>query len=180
MRHAVTAAAWLVLLAAPAAAPGQQAGADLAQQIVNDPGAPEVTGAKAALRDDPVVQGGKALRIQIAGKGKNPWDSALATPVKKPVKAGDTLLLAFYARLEKGENGATTATLPFNGVQLADSPWSPIFHEAVEIGPEWKLVQVKGKADRSYGAGKLKVTIQLATAKQVVDVGPVMLLDQGQ
>jgi hypothetical protein len=177
---AITASFVLAAAAAPAAAPAQQSGSDLASQIVNDPGAPEVTGAKAALHDDPVVQGGKALRIQVPGKGKNPWDSALTSPVKKAVKAGDRLLLAFYARLEKGENGAAAATLPFAGVQLAEQPWTPIFQEAVAVGPEWKLVQVKGKADKNYGAGKLKVTLHLASGKQVVDVGPVILLDQGQ
>jgi hypothetical protein len=177
MKTIATAAALLLALAATAAAPPPD---DLASRIVNDPGAPEVTGAKAALRDDSAVQGGKALRIQVPRKGANPWDSSLASPVKKPLKAGDNLLLAFYARLEKGDNGATTATLPFAGLQLADAPWTPLFHEAVEIGPEWKLLQVKGKADGSYAAGKLKVTIHLASAKQVVDVGPVILLDQGQ
>jgi len=179
MKVIASAAAVLLCLAAPVAAPAQQ-GSDLASKIANDPGAPEVTGGKAALRDDAAVQGGKALRIQVARKGANPWDTALASPVKKPVKAGDALLLAFYARLEKGDNGATTTTLPFAGVQLADSPWTPIFHEAVEVGPEWKLIQVKGKADRNYPAGKLKVTIHLANAKQVIDVGPVILLNQGQ
>jgi hypothetical protein len=179
MKAIVIAATLLLGLAAPAVAPAQQAD-DLASKIANDPGAPEVTGAKAALRDDAAVQGGKALRIQVARKGANPWDTALGSPVKKPVKAGDTLLLVFYARLEKGDNGATATTLPFAGVQLADSPWTPIFHEAVDVGPEWKLLQVKGKADKNYAAGKLKVTIHLANAKQVVDVGPVILLNQGQ
>jgi hypothetical protein len=176
MKTGIHAAVMLCLaLAAPAtAAP------DLAQQIVNDPASPDVTGAKAALFDDATVQGGKALRIQVPAAGRNPWDSALASPVKKPVKAGDNILLAFYARLEKGDKGATAATLPFAGLQLADAPWTPIFHEPVEIGPEWKLVQVKGKADKDYAAGTLRVTVQLATAKQVVDVGPVILLDQGQ
>ena len=162
------------------AAPAAAAAPDIAQQIVNDPAAPDVTGAKAALFDDATVQGGKALRIQVPGAGQNPWDSALASPVKKPVKAGDNILLAFYARLEKGDKGATAVTLPFAGLQLADKPWTPIFHEPVEIGPEWKLVQVKGKADKDYAAGTLRVTVHLATAKQVVDVGPVILLDQGQ
>jgi hypothetical protein len=159
---------------------GAAAAQDIAAQIANDPGAPEVTGAKGALFDDATVQGGKALRIQIPGRGQNPWDSALASPVRKPVKAGDRLLLAFYAKLEKGDKGAAAATLPFAGVQLADKPYTPVFQEAVEIGPDWKLVQIKGKADRDYAAGTLKVTIHLATAKQVVDVGPVILLDQGQ
>lgn len=177
MKPVAAVAALLLACAAPAIA---QSAADLAAQIVNDPGAPEVTGAKAALRDDAAVQGGKALRIQVPRKGSDPWATALGSTVKKPVKAGDTLLLAFYARLEAGEGGAATATLPFAGVQLADSPWTPIFHEPVEIGREWKLVQVKGKADRDYPAGKLKVTVHLATAKQTVDVGPLILLDQGK
>jgi len=171
-----------MLFAAPAlaAAAAPAAAQDIASQIANDPGAPEVTGAKAALFDDATVQGGKALRIQVPGRGQNPWDSALGSPVKKGIKAGDRLLLAFYAKLEKGDKGAAAATLPFAGVQLADKPYSPVFQEAVEIGPEWKLVQIKGKADRDYAAGTLKVTVHLATAKQVVDVGPVILLDQGQ
>jgi hypothetical protein len=170
-------AAACLILAAPAAA---AAAPDVAQQIINDPAAPDVTGAKAALFDDATVQGGKALRIQVPKAGDNPWDSALASPVKKPVKAGDNILLAFYARLEKGDKGATAATLPFAGLQLVEKPWTPVFHEPVEIGADWKLVQVKGKADRDYAAGTLKVTVHLATAKQVVDVGPVILLDQGQ
>lgn len=173
-------AAACLILAAPAAPAAAAAAPDLAQQIVNDPGAPDVTGAKAVLFDDATVQGGKALRIQVPARGQNPWDSALASPVTKPVKAGDNLLLAFYAKLEKGEKGATTVSLPFAGIQLADKPWTPIFHEAVDLGPDWKLVKVSGKADKDYAPGTLRVTVQLATARQVVDVGPVILLDQGQ
>jgi hypothetical protein len=179
MKAIAAAAALLLACAAPAAVVGQS-GDDLAAQIINDPGAPEVTGGKAALRDDAAVQGGKALRIQVPKKGSDPWATALGSAVKKPVKAGDTLLLAFYVRLESGENGAATATLPFAGVQLADSPWTPIFHEPVEIGHDWKLIQVKGRADRDYGAGKLKVTVHLATARQTIDFGPLILLDQGR
>jgi hypothetical protein len=34
-------------------------------------------------------------------------------------------------------------------------------------------------SDRNYAAGDLKVTIQLATAKQTVDFGPIAVLDMG-
>jgi len=84
---------------------------DLARKIVNDPGEPQVNGAKASLHDDSKAQGGKALRIQVKGKGTNAWDAALESPVKKSIKAGDQVVLAFEARLEKGDNGATTAAL---------------------------------------------------------------------
>jgi hypothetical protein len=153
---------------------------DLATSIVNDPGAPQVNGAKASLHDDAKVQGGKAIRIQIPAKGKNVWDSSIGSAVTKPVKAGDQLVFAFWVRLEKGENGAPTATLPYNAVQLASAPWSPLFNQSAEIGPEWKLVEVKGTADKDYAAGALTATMHLATARQTVDFGPIVILDLGK
>lgn len=168
--------AWLAATANAGAA--AQTG-DIGDKIVNDPGAPQVNGAKAVLRSDPRVQGGKAIRIAIAAKGKNVWDSSIGSALTKPVKAGDHLVLAFWARLEKGENGART-TLPYNAIQLASAPWSPLFNSAVEIGPEWKMLEVKGTADKDYPAGALTATMQLATARQTIDFGPIIVLDLGR
>ena len=153
---------------------------DLANRIINDPGNPQVTGATASLRSDPAVQGGKALRIQVARKGQNPWDASVGGDIVKPVKAGDNLVLVFSARLEKGENGATTTTLPYDAVQLAAAPYSNVINASNDIGPEWKTIQVAGRADKDYPARTLKVTIQLATARQTVDFGPIVVLDMGQ
>lgn len=172
LKFAVLSFGWAAIAAA-------QAPDDLAKKIVNDPSNPQVDGAKASLRDEPAVQGGKALRIMVAKKGANPWDAAVGGPVNKPIKAGDKLILAFWARLEKGETGATT-TLPYDAVQLASAPYSTVISGSNDIGPDWKMLQVTGKADRDYGPGQLKVTIQLATGKQTVDFGPIMLFDMGQ
>src|SRR6186713_871819 len=98
-----------------------------ALNIINDPGAPVVQGASGRLRDDPAVQGGKALRVVVRGKGANPWDVAVESAIAQPVKAGDQLLLAFWARLEKGEGGATATTLPYNTVQLSAAPYTALF-----------------------------------------------------
>ena len=148
--------------------------------IINDPGAPTVNGASGRLRDDAAVQGGKALRVVVRGKGANPWDVAVETALTKPVKAGDQLLFAFWARLEKGEGGATTTTLPFNGVQLSAAPYTTLFAGPGEIGPEWKMIEVRGKADADHAAGTLKATIHLATAAQTVDLGPIFVVNLGQ
>lgn len=153
--------------------------ATLAEKIVNDPGAPSVNGAPARLVDDPGVMGGKALRVQVPRKGKNAWDITLSSAVKKPVKSGDRLLLVFPARLVKGENGAATTTLPWNAVSLTGPPWSGVLGGSADIGPDWKMVEIKGKADKDYAPGSLGVGIQLATARQTVDFGPVVLLDLG-
>ena len=148
--------------------------------IVNDPSAPQVQGASGRLRDDPEVQGGKALRVVVRGKGANPWDVAVESPLTQPVKAGDQLLFAFWARLEKGEGGATTTTLPYNAVQLSAAPYTAVFSGPAEIGPEWKLLEVRGKADADRAAGTLKATIHLATAAQTVELGPIFVVNLGQ
>ena len=161
------------LLLAPAAAQD-------ALNIINDPGAPQVQGASGRLRDDPAVQGGKALRVVVRSKGANPWDIAVQTPITQPVKAGDRLLLAFWARLEKGEGGAATTTLPYNAVQQTAAPYTALFTGPAEIGPEWKLLEVRGKADADHAAGTLNATIHLAAAAQTVDLGPIFVVNLGQ
>jgi len=168
-----------ILALTPAITFGQQA-ADLMKQIVNDPGAPEVNGAKASLVSDSKVQGGKALRVAVANKGANPWDSTVGGAIKKPIANGDHLLLVFSARLAKGDGGATTATLPYNAVQLVAAPYSTVMSGTAEIGPEWKDFQITGTSNGNYKAGDLKVTFQLATAKQTVDFGPIVVLDRGK
>jgi hypothetical protein len=180
---AAGAQAELASASAPAAPPSALAALDpntIASKIVNDPAAPEVRGTKAQLIDDPKVTGGKAMRLQIPRKGQNAWDISVNSALKKPVKAGDTLLLVFQAKLVQGENGATTTTLPWNSVSLTGPPWSGVVGGPTDIGPDWKMVEIKGKADKNYAPGALAAGIQLATAKQTVDLGPIIVLDLGQ
>lgn len=151
----------------------------IASKIVNDPSAPEVRGAQGKLFDDPKVTGGKGMRIEVARKGQNAWDVSVNSALKKPVKAGDTLLFVFPARLVRGENGAMTTTLPWNSVSLTSPPWSGVIGGPADIGPDWKMIEIKGKADKNYAAGTLGAGIQLATAKQTVDLGPLIVLDLG-
>lgn len=159
-----------------------QAQDDLASKIINAPApaAFRVDGAKGAVRKDDTVQWGKALRIQVPARSEQAWTVGIASPITKPVKAGDKLILAFWARLEKGESGAASASLPFNAVQLASAPYTPLFNGGVTIGSEWKLHEIKGKADKDYPADTLNVAIHLATGKQTIDLGPVIVLNMGQ
>jgi hypothetical protein len=177
MRIHLNLAAAALLALAPIAAAAQD---DLAKQIVNDPGAPEVSGAKASLVDDAKAEGGKALRVQVPKKGANPWDSTVGGAIKKPIAKGDHLVLLFSARLAAGANGATTATLPYNAIQLNAAPYTTVIQGSGEIGPEWKDFKVEGVSAADYPANALKVTMQLATAKQTVDFGPIVVLDRGK
>lgn len=167
------------LLLAGAAAPAF-AGDDIANHVISVPvpSAYRVDGQQGTpeIRKDSGVQGGQALRVHVAAKGANPWDISLAVPVNKPIKAGDKLILAFWARLVEGPGGASTATLPYCAVQLAKPPYSAVISGSVDIGTEWKMYSVTGTADKAYKAGDVGIGIQLATAKQVIDFGPVFLI----
>lgn len=170
----------LALFAATTAAAHQAD--DIMSKIINTPppAAHRVDGTKGSVRNDETVQGGKALRIAVPRKSERAWEVGVANPIQKPVKAGDNLVLAFWAKLVKGENGATSASLPYNAVQLAADPYTPLFNQSVTIGPEWKLYEVRGKADKDYPADALNVAIHLATGKQTIDLGPIFVLNMGQ
>lgn len=178
--------ACLGLMLAASAAPAQPPAAadDIASRIISTPapGAFRLDGALArgAVRRDPAVQGGRALRIQVPGRSEEPWSIAVAVPITGAVRAGDTLVLAFWARLERGENGAGSAQLPYNAVQMSGAPYTPVFTGAATIGPEWRMHEIRGRANRDYAAGELNVAIHLATARQTVDIGPVFVLNMGQ
>jgi len=167
-------------IAAPALA--QDGADDIMSKLVNNPApvANQVVGAEGRVRKDSAVQGGMARRIEVPGKSEQAWAVSIVNPLTKPVKAGDKLVLAFWARLAKGENGASTASLPYNAVQLAGAPYTPLFTNGATVVGEWKMYEARGKADKDYPAGALNATIHLATAKQTIDIGPVFVLDLGR
>ena len=172
--------AWVIAASLAAALSLAPAAAQGDLTVINNPAEPQVNGTKAKLRDDPAVQGGKALRVDVRRKGANPWDIAVESTIEQPVKAGDSLVFAFWARLEKGEDGAATGTLPYNAVQVSAAPYTTLFSAPAEIGPEWKLHEVRGKADADHAAGTLKATIHLASSAQTVDLGPLIVVNLGQ
>ena len=170
--------------APPAAAQQQQAADDIANRIISVP-APSryrVDGVRtgARVRPDSRVQGGQALRVPVPGRAEQAWATSVAVPITQPVHRGDNLVLAFWARLESGENGATSTVLPYNAVQMAAAPYSALFSGPVTIDGTWKLHELRGRADRDYAADTLNVSIHLATARQTVDLGPVFVLNMGQ
>lgn len=175
--------AGLVLAATAPDAHAQAPVDDIASRIISTPapGSFRLDGALArgSVRRDPAVQGGKALRVQVPGRSEQAWSVAVSVPVTGAVRAGDTLVLAFWARLERGENGAMATELPYNAVQMAGAPYTPLFTGAATIGPEWRMHEIRGRADRAYAAGELNVSIHLATTRQTVDLGPVFVLNMG-
>ena len=177
--------ACLLMLGASAPAAAVQGADDIVRHIISipNPRAYRVdgtqNGARGQVRDDPGVQGGKALRVQVPRRSDQAWDTAVAVPINRPVHAGDNLVLAFWARLEQGDNGATTATLPSNAVQLSAAPYTAVFGGPETVTPQWQMFEIHGQANRDYPADSLNVSMHLATGHQVIDIGPVFVLDMG-
>ncbi len=173
-------------IALSAAAPAAAQQSDILSHLISipNPRAYRVdgtqNGAHAQVRDDAGVQGGKALRVEVPRRSHHAWDTAVAVPINRPVHAGDNLVLAFWARLEQGDNGAATASLPYNSVQLSAAPYTALFSGGVTVTPQWQMFEIDGRAAQDYAAGALNVSLHLATGHQVVDLGPVFVLDMGQ
>ena len=49
----------------------------------------------------------------------------------------------------------------------------------MQVGPAWKRYFATGVSPKAFAAGKARIAIQLAGAKQVVEMGPAFLLDLG-
>jgi hypothetical protein len=181
MRAKLLAAALFACSFPPAAVPtaAAQAGST-ADRIVNDPRVSSLTpyglNLPPQVRADKEVQFGKAMRVTLTGHADF-WRIGVITPTLKPVKKGDRIVIAFWARAEKTQNGAPGK---IGRVQLEATPVvRTIFEQPFEVGPEWKMYQLKGVADRDYGPGQLNAAMHLDSAKQVLDIGPVFVLDYG-
>lgn len=181
MRLIYSAALCLTVLALPlAAVAAQDTAASLAERLLNDPrvealqpyGQPILP----VVRADKGVKFGKALRVRLKGD-KEFWRIGVVTPLLKPVKKGDLIVIAFWARASGTENGAPGR---IGRVQLEATPViRTIFEQGFDIGPEWKMYQLKGVADRDYAPRALNAAMHLDAAKQLLDLGPLFVLNYG-
>lgn len=137
-----------------------------------------VLNAQTAVRADPGVQAGKAMRI-TARKGVNPWDAQATITINKPIHNGDVILAVYYARVETPPTGAATAIIPNAGIGLNQPPYSSFAGEAAYPNAHWAVYYTSGVADKDYGSGTLNFGVQLAAADQTVDLGPVFIFDFG-
>jgi hypothetical protein len=174
-------AALPALFAVPGIAQDAKSGEDaLAEKVINNtnPASFQTYGLTPAPRvvSDKQVQGGKALRLPLTGAG-NPWSVGVNVPLIKPVKAGDKIVIAFYARLSKAE--APSAKVAAQ-LQLSAAPYTAIFSKSFDATAEWQFLQAGGKADKDYPAGAIGAAFHVNTGKHVLDLGPVAVLDMGQ
>ena len=178
---ALLAAPVIAAMAQEPAPAAKSAEALFAERLINDPRADTLLPYGQAIapvaRSDKSVQFGKALRMQISSPSLEIGRIGLTTPTLKPVKQGDRIVIAFWARAQRTEAGTPGKLCR---VQLEATPViRAVFDQTFDITPEWTMYKLSGKADRAYPAGGLNAAFHLACAKQTIDIGPVFILDYG-
>jgi len=122
------------------------------------------------------VPGEYAFRIK-ANKSVNPWDVQASSPVAGAINEGDVIMLNYFARAEVPAEGGSSLTAR---IQLASAPYSSVLDMTSKISGEWKSYCAFRVASASIGENKSSVSIHLATAKQVIDLGPVLVFNFGK
>jgi hypothetical protein len=153
---------------------------DIRSRIINTPTVLKAWGTQAEWRTDKGVPGGGALRISLTGKEKNLYDVGVYSPIDKPVKAGDRLILAYWGRVERAPDGGGTVNLTYNAIQLTTAPFTQVVRGDATLTSKWEVHKIIGVADRDYAATEIAAAIQLAAGRQVIDIGPVFVYDLGQ
>jgi hypothetical protein len=122
------------------------------------------------------VPGGMAFRAK-ATKGANPWDVQANSPVAGAINEGDVIMINFYARAEEPADGGSKLAVR---IQLNSAPWTQTFETTAALTGEWKAYCAHRVASATLGENKGTVSVHLATAKQVIDLGPVFVFNLGK
>ncbi|WP_308815123.1 hypothetical protein [Sphingomonas sp. GV3] len=161
-------------------APAPSAQPSIFDKAVNQPGIGwALYGPNQSAKQVPAtdVPGGAAVRVQVTRAGAHPWDTGASYPTVKPIAAGDTVLVMVYLRAPDAKEDAPL-TIPL-GATGSEAPYPQIATATASVGPGWKRYFASGVASQAFAAGKANISLQLAGAKQVVEVGPAFLLDLG-
>ncbi len=135
--------------------------------------------ATTALIQSPGVPGGEARRVAVTAAGEKAWDVMAKVTLTEPVEKGDVMLLAFLARAESADNEAQSGILPSNHIEVSNDPWTSAGGSAVLVGGDWTWVYASGRSPIDAEANSAVISIHLASAPQVLDLGPVYVLNFG-
>jgi len=155
--------------------------ADLTKQLINEAGTAYVfygAGITQKRMKDAEIPGGQFVRVDVSQKGAHPWDVGGGYPIIKPIKAGDVIFFAIYARAPNLKDGET-ASIQGLGVVQDGAPYTPIAVAEKRINNQWGVYYISAKSTAAWRRGEAHVAMQLAADKQVIDLGPVLVLDLG-
>lgn len=123
--------------------------------------------------------GGVALEVKT-NKGKNPWDAGIFNVLGAPIEKGDVIYMAFFAKALELPEGNGAAVVKNVGVQKGSEPYTTVIGRDFTLTSAWQSFALAGVAKESYGAKATQVSMQIATGKFEMAVGPVFVFNLGK
>ena len=126
------------------------------------------------------LEGGGAMRITVDTPGPEAWSGGVNMRLTGEVQPGDVVFFAFPARAVEADNEAQSGLVSTFSVQENGGSYRSVAATSalVPIGT-WRLVHGWGRADRALGPQTGMVAIHLAGVKQVLDLGPPVVVNLG-
>lgn len=128
---------------------------------------------------DPAAPGGKFQRISVPVIPAEPWEDGVVVTVTQPVKKGDVVVFAFWARADVLPAGddfiQLSGRVSEQGPPVADMTPETTFL----ISRKWQLFHASGTAGKDFAAGKSGGAIVIGGDVQTIDFGPVYISDFG-
>jgi hypothetical protein len=147
--------------------------------LINDPASTkwEYYGASVTHKIVPAkgMPGDSATQFTISTVGANAYDSGVNVPIAGAITEGDVMIIAVLARTVSVATADGLGKLGLR-VQQNSAPYPGFGEHMLAVGPNWKLFQIKTRANISVPPGKAAVGLHLGDAKQVIEIGRVYVL----
>ena len=118
----------------------------------------------------------QALRVQTHHSA-NQWDMQATSPTGGNIARGDTVLIMIFARAQTAATGGSR--LPAR-LQIQTAPYTALVESSFDLTDQWKQLCMSAVAAQDFPKDGSTVALHLATADQVIDLGPVFVFDFGQ
>lgn len=128
------------------------------------------------VQDPSIPGGGAAVRVEVPRAGANIYDSGANVPIRRGIAVGRDVTVAFYARTVKSEAPGGKGRIGVRFQQNA-APYAGFGDTVLDIGSEWALYEVTARSDKALPTGQAVVGLQLAGAKQVIEIGQVIVVE---
>lgn len=131
---------------------------------------------EASARQSADIPGGGAARVfNLKAKGAFPYTSSANVPLLADVNTKDQVTIGFYARAISSERSDGKGII---GVRFQENvaPYDGFGDTTVLIGPEWEWHEVTARADRRLHKADAIVTLQLAGARQQIEIGQAIVV----
>lgn len=159
-----------------AAAPFAFAQDDISKQLINDPNTGwTVYGPQTHKKvKDKNVQGGAAVEVSINAAGGQPWDVAAQVPITGNISKGDHIVAAAWLKATTASGAPADLTMR---IQTNTAPYDAVAEKHQSVQGGWQLYSLETIASRDCAKDACVLVVHLASAKQVVDLGPAFVLN---